>query len=75
MTISRREAILLSLGRADQVALERDRQSAIEGALGPPTPAAPEEAAAPALSAAPAPPRGLARFLPGFLRRRLTRQR
>ena len=33
--LSRREAILLSLGQHDKVALARDQQAAIEGALGP----------------------------------------
>jgi amino acid transporter len=36
--LSRREAILLSLGQHDKIALARDQQSAIEGALGPQPP-------------------------------------
>ena len=34
MTLTRRDAILISLGRGDQVALERERQSAIDAARG-----------------------------------------
>src|SRR6185503_3404047 len=36
--LSRREAILLSLGQHDKVVLARDQQASIEGALGPPSP-------------------------------------
>jgi amino acid transporter len=39
---SRREALLLSFGQADKVALARDQQSAIEGALGPSPPSDPD---------------------------------
>lgn len=34
MTLTRREALLLWMGRGEQVRLERDQQSAIEGARG-----------------------------------------
>ncbi|MSR37050.1 MAG: hypothetical protein EXR95_10510 [Gemmatimonadetes bacterium] len=68
--ISRRNALLLWFGQADKVALERDQQSAIDGALGYTARAAePEEEAAAA-----APPRGLARLIPGFVRRGFTRK-
>ena len=34
MTLNRRDAILLPLGQADRVAVERERQSAIDAARG-----------------------------------------
>lgn len=45
MTLNRRDAILISLGQADRVALERERQSALDVARGDAATAAPEPTA------------------------------